>query len=100
LANLAGSDEEKFEQIATQMWVAFIPNHQEAWSNIRRTGYPVIERRTNPLLSKGVTDGYLPKRLKYPYTVEKSLNGANMQEAIDRMGGDNIDIPVWWDVRD
>lgn len=100
LATLTGSDEEKFEQIGTQMWVAFIPNHAEAWNNMRRTGYPVIPRRTALNLSKGATDGYLPKRLKYPYTVEKSLNGANMQIAIDRMGGkDKIDIPVWWDVR-
>lgn len=99
-ATLNGTQEEKFEQISNQLWVAFIPNHQEAYSNIRRTGYPVIARRTDPILSKGVTDGYLPKRLIYPYTVEKTLNGNNMQEAIDRMGGDKIDIPVWWDVRD
>ncbi|NQU55221.1 MAG: SusD/RagB family nutrient-binding outer membrane lipoprotein [Bacteroidetes bacterium] len=97
---LTGTDEEKFEQIATQMWVSFVPNYQEAWSNIRRTGYPVIAQRTGSLLSKGVTNGYLPKRLKYPYTVEKTLNGVNMQEAIDRMGGDEIFTPVWWDVRD
>ena len=98
---LSGTNEEMFEQIATQMWVAFVPNHQEAWSNIRRTGYPVIAQRTGPLVSAGVTNGYLPKRLKYPYTVEKTLNGANMQEAIDRMGGnDEIFTPVWWDVRD
>jgi hypothetical protein len=100
LATLSGSDEEKFRQISEQMWVAFIPNHVEAWSNMRRTGYPVVERRTDPMLSKGVTDGYLPKRLIYPYTVEKSLNGDNMQKAIDRMGGNKIDIAVWWDVRD
>lgn len=99
-ATLNGTQENQFNQIATQMWVAFVPNHQEAWSNIRRTGYPKIPRRMSPLLSKGVTDGYLPKRLNYPYTVEKTLNGDNMQEAIDRMGNDNIDTPVWWDVRD
>ena len=99
-ATLNGSQENQFRQIATQMWVAFVPNHQEAWSNMKRTGYPVIPQRTSPLLSKGVTNGYLPKRLKYPYTVEKTLNGVNLQEAITRMGGDKIDIPVWWDVRD
>jgi hypothetical protein len=99
-AKLNGTQENQFRQIATQMWVAFVPNHQEAWNNIKRTGYPVIPQRNNPLLSNGVTNGYLPKRLKYPYTVEKTLNGANMQEAIDRMGGDKIDTPVWWDVRD
>lgn len=98
---LAGTNEEMFEQIATQMWVSFVPNHQEAWSNIRRTGYPVIAQRTGLLVSAGVTNGYLPKRLKYPYTVEKTLNGANLQEAIERMGGnDEIFTPVWWDVRD
>ena len=99
-ATLSGTQEEKFAQIGNQMWVAFIPNHQEAWSNMRRTGYPVVKRRTDPKLSKGVTDGYLPKRLVYPYTVEKTLNGNNMQEAITRLGGDKIDTPVWWDVRD
>jgi len=99
-AKLNGTQENQFRQIATQMWVAFVPNHQEAWNNIKRTGYPVIPKRNNPMLSNGVTNGYLPKRLKYPYTVEKTLNGANMQEAINRMGGDKIDTPVWWDVRD
>jgi hypothetical protein len=99
-ATLNGTQENQLRQIATQMWVAFVPNHQEAWNNIKRTGYPIIPQRNNPLLSKGVTDGYLPKRLKYPYTVEKTLNGANMQVAIDRMGGNKIDTPVWWDVRD
>lgn len=100
VATLSGTQEEQFEQIGEQMWVGLIPNHAEAYSNIRRTGYPVIARRTDLILSQGVTDGYLPKRLKYPYTVEKTLNGDNMQEAIDRMGGDDIMTPVWWDVRD
>ena len=104
-ATLSGTQENKFRQIATQMWVAFVPNHQEAWNNIKRTGYPVIPQRTNPLISKGVTNGYLPKRLKYPYTVEKTLNGTNMQDAINRQGVEGeeyvkIDVPVWWDVRD
>jgi hypothetical protein len=97
---LAGTDEEKFEQIGNQMWVAFVPNYVEAWFNIRRTGYPVIPQRTAPQLAKGVTDGYMPTRLRYPQTNERAINGENMQEAIDRMGGDNIDTRVWWDVRD
>jgi hypothetical protein len=98
-AKLSGTNEHKFEQIGNQMWVAFAPNYIEAWFNIRRTGYPVIPRRTDPSLAKGVTDGYLPSRLRYPITTERSLNGVNMQKAIDRMGGDNIDTRVWWDVK-
>ena len=98
---LTGTEEEMFEQIGSQMWVAFVPNYIEAWSNIRRTGYPVIEQRNSIALSQGATNGYLPKRLVYPLTTERDINGVNMQEAIDRMGGtDKIDTPVWWDVRD
>jgi hypothetical protein len=99
-STLNGTDEEKFEQISSQMWIAFVPNYIEAWSNIRRTGYPRIPKRVSEELSKGVTNGVLPKRLRYPQTTERNINGTNMQEAIDRMGGDNIDTPVWWDVRD
>ncbi len=97
---LSGNDEEQFEQISEQMWLAFIPNYVESWFNIRRTGYPVIPRRTQEEFSKGVTDGYMPSRLRYPTTTERDINGANMQVAIDRMGGDKIDTRVWWDVRD
>ena len=51
------------------------------------------------MYSKGVTDGYMPTRLKYPFTVELSVNGENQQAAIENMGGDKIDLPLWWDVR-
>jgi hypothetical protein len=97
-ATLSGSTDNMFSQIATQLWIGFAPNFVESWHTIKRTGYPIIAQRTDPNYSKGVTDGFLPKRLKYPFTVEKITNGVNIQSAIDRMGGmDKIDIPVWWD---
>jgi len=101
-ASLTGDREDDFRKISTQFWISTLPNAYDAWTNIRRTGYPVIPQRTNPLLSKGVTDGYMPVRMLYPYTGEKSNNGANLQEAIDRLPGgeDRVDIPVWWDVRE
>jgi len=98
---LTGNDEEQFEQIGNQMWLAFVPNYIEAWFNIRRTGYPVIPQRISDTLEKGVTNGYMPTRLLYPKTTERTINGENMQEAIDRMeDGDHIYSRVWWDVRD
>jgi len=98
---LAGSDEEKFEQIGNQMWLAFVPNYIEAWFNMRRTGYPLIEQRTADSLETGVTDGFMPTRVLYPTTTERSVNGENMQKAIDRMAdGDHIYSRVWWDVKD
>jgi hypothetical protein len=101
-ASLSGADqEEDFRKIGTQMWIATVPNAYEAWCSIRRTGYPVIPRRTAPNLSKGITDGYMPTRLFYPFTGELSNNGDNLMEAIARMpGGDKIDNKVWWDKRD
>jgi len=97
---LNGTKENQFKQIATQLWIGCIPNFLESWNTVRRTGYPEINQRIDASYSKGVTNGLVPRRLKYPFTVEKITNGANIQEAIDRMGGSNkIDRPVWWDVK-
>lgn len=100
-ASLNGNQENMFRQIATQMWIAAVPNAWESWSVIRRTGYPLIAQRTSPELSQGVTNGYMPSRVSYPITKESSINGDNMQEAISRLPGgqDKIDAKVWWDVR-
>ena len=84
--------------IATQIYISSVPNAMEAWNTIRRTGYPNIPQRTAENLAKGVTNGYLPKRLSYPSNVEASVNQDQLQKAIDRLGGvDRIDIPLWWD---
>lgn len=98
-ASLNGDQENMFRQIATQLWISFVPNTFEAWTTIRRTGYPVIEQRTPDMYSLGVTDGYMPSRNNYPFTVEKSVNGENQNAAIENMGGDEIDLQLWWDVR-
>jgi hypothetical protein len=98
---LSGTTEEQFEQISEQMWLAYVPNYSQAWINIRRTGYPVIDQRTGSDVSQGVTNGYMPSRMLYSYSKELSVNGKNLQEAIDRLpGGDKMDSRVWWDVRD
>jgi hypothetical protein len=99
-ATLNGSDENKFRQIATQMWVAFTPNFVEAWSNIRRTGYPLISQRTDvDVYALGVTNGVLPTRFKYSSS-EYRTNKANVDIAVEQQGPDLINTPVWWDVRD
>jgi hypothetical protein len=99
-AILTGTQENRFRQISTQMWIAFIPNFTEAWINIRRTGYPEIPQRTDAAkYSLGVTNGILPKRFKYASS-EYLNNLANVTEAVNQQGPDKIDTAVWWDVRD
>lgn len=99
-ATLNGTDENKFRQIATQMWIAFTPNFVEAWSNIRRTGYPSIPQRTDAdVYALGVTNGVLPTRFKYS-SGEYRTNRLNLDVAIENQGPDLIDTPVWWDVRE
>ena len=101
-ATLNGDPENMFRQISTQMWIASVPNAFESWCTIRRTGYPVISQRTSPVLSQGITNGYMPTRVSYPVTKERTINGDHIDEAIDRLSGseDRIDTKVWWDARD
>ncbi|WP_026810497.1 SusD/RagB family nutrient-binding outer membrane lipoprotein [Arenibacter latericius] len=93
-ATLSGSNDE--EQIGVQMWLALTPNFYESWSYIRRTGFPVIEERTDPKSSRGVTNGIMPKRFLYS-SFELSSNNNNVTQAIERQGGNKISVPVWWD---
>jgi hypothetical protein len=95
-ATLYGDKNNSIRQIATQLWISFVPNTFESWSTMRRTGYPEMPVRDGEILSKGATNGVLPSRIKYPYTVEKGVNGENLQNAITSMGGDKIDIKLWW----
>lgn len=99
-ATLNGTQENQFRQIGTQLWIAFIPNFTEAWTNIRRTGYPVIPQRTDlTIYALGATNGILPKRFRYPSN-EYLNNLENVNQAVSQQGPDAISTPVWWDVRD
>jgi hypothetical protein len=78
------------EQIGLQKWIALYGNGVEAWSEWRRTGFPQLLPGPDAL-----NDGLIPVRLPYPQR-EISLNGANVQEAIDRQGGASLNDPIWW----
>jgi hypothetical protein len=99
-ATLSGTEDNRFRQISTQMWVAFVPNFIEAWSNIRRTGYPEIPQRTDPVVySLGVTNGILPSRFKYASS-EYRTNRENVEAAVNIQGPDLIDTQIWWQAND
>lgn len=88
---VAGSEK---EQIGTQLWITYIFNSIEAYSNWRRTGFPHLIPITNP---DSETNGVTPTRLYYPND-EMQKNEANYLEALSRMGGKNDWLnKVWWD---
>ena len=88
----AGSE---LEQIGTQIWVTYLFNSIEAYSNWRRTGYPHLVPITN---SDSGTGGVVPTRLYYPND-EMQKNEKNYLDALSRMGGKNDWLgKVWWDV--
>ena len=79
------------EQIQLQQWIGLYMNGSEAWSHVRRTGIPELERGPDLTLSR------IPVRFSYP-DLEQSLNSTNLNAALARQGG-GLDLvtPVWWD---
>ena len=81
------------EQINTQYWVASFLNGPEAFANFRRSGFPALA--PNPFAGKAIKGQFI-RRLTYPNS-EISVNKANVDAAIGRMGADDLDTKVWWD---
>jgi hypothetical protein len=85
------------KQINEQYWVASLMIWAEAYANFRRSGYPQLSPLNFPGEDPFVTggDGFI-HRLPYPLK-EWSVNRTNVQEATDRIGGDNLGVRVFWD---
>lgn len=91
--NAAGTEAQKMEQIITQKWIVLLFNGFEAFSEWRRTGYPVLVPVNDPV---GETNGTIPRRLIYDQS-ELITNSANYKEAIQRQGLDLMTTRIWWD---
>ncbi|MFC3198373.1 SusD/RagB family nutrient-binding outer membrane lipoprotein [Parapedobacter deserti] len=79
-----------FEQLMEQKYLALFFVGFESWSEYRRTGLPTLFKGTG-------TDngGRMPNRFEYPVIV-KATNRENVEVAAQRMGGDNLNSPMWW----
>lgn len=82
--------------INEQLWILHLINPSEAYSNWRRSGYPVLKPSTE--YGAAVKDSRtIPRRLKYPL-FEQTYNPTGYYEAVGRMGGeDNWNCRIWWD---
>jgi len=83
------------KQINTQYWIASFQNGSEAWANFRRSGFPALVANTYPSVDPAVVGGFI-HRLVYPVR-EKTVNTASYNEAVTRMGEDNLATRVFWD---
>ena len=86
--------EANLEIIMTEKWKALFGQGIEAWTEYRRTGYPILSGADpNAIFAN---DGQVPTRLKYPES-EYSLNRANVESAATMNGGtDNKLTKLWW----
>ena len=83
------------EQINTQYWISSFLDGQEAWSNFRRSGFPALTPNPYPGADPLVAGGFV-RRLQFQNS-ERTVNTANYDAAIARMGPDNMATRVFWD---
>lgn len=89
----AGTDAMK--KIGTQKWIALYMGGSalEAYSEIRRLGYPAITPGPQAL---NVNSGHPPTRMPYP-PLEQSLNNESLQGGISMLGADDMASTLFWD---
>jgi hypothetical protein len=84
------------EQIATQKWLALFPDGQEAWAEVRRTGFP---KRYNVIHSDNPdvpADKFVRRIVFLEY--DKDRNGAAVDAAVPLLNGPDKPLtPLWWD---
>lgn len=89
-ASLSVDNNNALEQIGNQKWLALYCQGVEAWTEYRRTGFPVLTAAVDGLLN-----GQIPSRYTYPSS-EQSLNGSSYDAAIANQGADLLTTKLWW----
>jgi hypothetical protein len=90
-AAYSGTTDEKLEKIGTQLWISKFLNWWDAWSDWRRTGYPVLVPTNYP---GNLTNGQIPRKLRIPSS-ELARNQENY--AAGATQPDTQVGRVWWD---
>lgn len=79
------------ERIHTQKYLALFFVDYQQWFEHRRTGYPDL-----PVTPFMLNNQQMPVRYYYPINI-RSTNTDNYQQAVQQMGGDDINIKGWWE---
>ena len=82
------------QKIGYQQWIAFADRGWDAWTSIRRLGYPDIDAINPPVGAIG----NLPRRFTYPSNEETSnpTNWAAAVQAVNGSSTDNVASDLWW----
>lgn len=78
------------DRIMLQKYYALFFVDFQQWFEYRRTGLPKLPKNAGML-----NNGEMPARLPYPIQI-RTNNPEKYQEAVNWMGGDNINSKVWW----
>lgn len=91
--------ETKLEKIITQKYIALFPLSSEAWTELRRTGYPKLFPVLNPDDGDGsLMDGDIIRRIPWVETDPQKLETI-METGIPALGGEDFQgTRLWWDV--
>ena len=105
--NDGDSRETKLEKIITQKYIALFPYSNEAWVDLRRTGYPKLF----PVLNPGDGDGSLLLGNEYeqdatniirrmPFVYDSDPDQKDVEDTgIPALGGEDLQATrLWWDV--
>lgn len=97
--NDADNNETKLEKIITQKYIALFPLSTEAWTELRRTGYPKLFPVLNPDDGDGsIMNGDMIRRIPWVPKDSKVQDIIN-RYAIPALGGpDKQATRLWWDV--
>lgn len=95
----SGTLDEKLEKIAIQRWIGKYTDGFEAWSIVRKTGYPAELAQGVSNIATHYIGGDLgskyPQRLRYGSSAYNT-NGSNVDQAVSRQGADNQATELWW----
>lgn len=78
------------EKIGTQAWLAFYNRGHLAWTEWRRLDFPTLTAPPDAVSG-------IPVRYTYPAS-EQNLNENNYDSAAAKIGGDDVETKLFWDV--
>ena len=96
------SKEQKLQKIITQKWITLFPLSTVAWTDYRRTGYPILLPYCPfEMLTTGVTIRRIPYNtgsLEIANEVALTATSALNEETTGTAKGDTQGTRLWWDI--